>query len=627
MQRKTSPDPSGTRSNEISGWDPNEDRAFSVRRDTPLARVTGALGASRDPSRPTGSQRHSDEAFTRVILVIRWGCLAISLALAVIDIAAGSTMLLAWCAALFAIAVMRTLRPTVPATAARWRIGVPIAEVAVTTLAVATTGRWSSPLLLVLLSAIIVLGLRSGLRWGVAGGLGASAMVIGFDLFHSETHPLAVSGQWVVQLFLVAVVTGYARALTGEANRQHSMALDRLGRLADANALLFSLHRIAQTLPASLDLSEVLDSTVARLRSLVTVDRYAILIFEEADASWEVIRQEGLQLETRLGPTSLAEPLRQAMTDNGVVQIPNLAGRGLDSASNSGLYTVLRARGAVIGLLAVESGEANRYSARDVKMVSGFVEPMALAIDNGRWFRRLRTVGADEERTRIARDLHDRIGQSLAFVAFELDRISNREAKGESIGEELASLRSEVRVVIGEVRETLYDLRTDVSDKNDFITTMQGFAARLAERSGLKIELQLDSDSRLPLLQEREMWRIAQESLTNVERHAKAENVLVTWRCDGESAMVRVADDGNGFQAANAGRLDSYGILGMRERAASVGAQLEFESAPGEGTSVTCRLGANEVSPLAPEGFLKDIPVEADRNTNSDLDHLRNSAS
>ena len=136
-----------------------------------------------------------------------------------------------------------------------------------------------------------------------------------------------------------------------------------------------------------------------------------------------MIRQEGLQLDTRLGPTSLAEPLRKAITDNGVVQIPNLEGRGLDSASSSGLYTVLRARGAVIGLLAVESGEADRYSARDVKMLSGFVEPMALAIDNGRWFRRLRTVGADEERTRIARDLHDRIGQSLAFVALSLIHI------------------------------------------------------------------------------------------------------------------------------------------------------------------------------------------------------------
>ena len=184
-----------------------------------------------------------------------------------------------------------------------------------------------------------------------------------------------------------------------------------------------------------------------------------------------------------------------------------------------------------------------------------------------------------------------------------------------------------MREVIGEVRETLYDLRTDVSDKNDFISTMQGFAARVGERSGLNIELQLDGESRLPLIQEREMWRIAQESLTNVERHAQAENVQIVWRCDGESAMVRVADDGNGFQAANAGRLDSYGILGMRERAASIGAQLEFESAPGEGTAVTCRLGANEVSPLDPEGFLNDIQVEADRNPDSDFDHLRDSAS
>ena len=73
--------------------------------------------------------------------------------------------------------------------------------------------------------------------------------------------------------------------------------------------------------------------------------------------------------------------------------------------------------------MSIEHADAHHFTGRDVELLAGFVEPAALAIDNARWFGRLRTVGADEERTRIARDLHDRIGQSLAYLAFELDRI------------------------------------------------------------------------------------------------------------------------------------------------------------------------------------------------------------
>ena len=148
---------------------------------------------------------------------------------------------------------------------------------------------------------------------------------------------------------------------------------------------------------------------------------------------------------------------------------------------------------------------------------------MALAIDNARWFARLRTVGADEERTRIARDLHDRIGQSLAYLAFELDRIVTSQAKGDDVGTSLEQLRDDVRGVIREVRDTLYDLRTDVSDSQDMADHPRGLR-RPGDRAqpASSVELYCDRDARLPILQEREMWRIAQEALTNVERHSAA---------------------------------------------------------------------------------------------------------
>ena len=211
---------------------------------------------------------------------------------------------------------------------------------------------------------------------------------------------------------------------------------------------------------------------------------------------------------------------------------------------------------------------------------------------------RLRAVEAERaavaERTRIARDLHDRIGQSLAYMAFELDNIVSKETRGEEVGPALAQLRNDVRGVIREVRDTLYDLRTDVSDAHDIADTLEAYVARIHERSTLRVELFCDRDARLPLLQEREMWRIAQEALTNVERHSRADKARVLWRCNGESAALEVTDNGVGFPDGKAGRLDSYGIMGMRERASSIGATLELTSRPNEGSRVRCSLVRTE---------------------------------
>jgi signal transduction histidine kinase len=154
----------------------------------------------------------------------------------------------------------------------------------------------------------------------------------------------------------------------------------------------------------------------------------------------------------------------------------------------------------------------------------------------------------------------------------------------------LQQLRTDVRGVIREVRDTLYDLRTDVSESCDIVETLEGFIDRLRERSTLDFHLHADRGTRLPILQEREMWRIAQEALVNVERHAHARRVDVRWWCNGAAAALEVADDGAGFPEGKAGRLDSYGIIGMRERASSVGATLEIASAAGRGTVVRCVL-------------------------------------
>ena len=114
----------------------------------------------------------------------------------------------------------------------------------------------------------------------------------------------------------------------------------------------------------------------------------------------------------------------------------------------------------------------------------------------------------------------------------------------------------------------------------------------MRERSGLLTTLRAQETGRLPILQERELWRIAQEAVTNVERHARATQVTISWFCTGTGASLEGADDGIGFPVSRTGRLDSYGLVGMRERAASIGATLDVNSEPGHGTRVRCVLSA-----------------------------------
>ena len=528
------------------------------------------------------------------MLAIRWGTTMVSVALAGRAFADADWPVVIWCGVLVAYTVVRTVSPLRYVGGIRSLIEV-VCEVGLLVAAVSATDYWESPFVFSLTTAVIVAGFARGfgfaLRISVAAVLAISipwTLQPGYD-----SNEVRITVQWAVILLLVAVIAGYARRLTGEADRQRSLAFDRLTRLSDANALLFSLHRVAQSLPASLDMNDVLDTTVTRLRGLIDFSALAVFIFDETDANWQVIRREGVRLPTRLGPTELPEPLTRALTRNQMVEVTDLnrgGVEGLSPTSRCGLYTVLPARGAVIGLLALEHRDEGHFSRRDVEMLQGFVEPVALAIDNARWFSRLRTVGADEERTRIARDLHDRIGQSLAYLAFELDRLVARDGKGEPISTPLLQLRNDVRGVIREVRDTLYDLRTDVSESCDIVETLEGFVDRLRERTDIDLHLHADRAKRLPILQEREMWRIAQEALVNVERHAHARRVDIRWWCNGTAAALEVADDGAGFPEGKAGRLDSYGIIGMRERASSIGATLEIASVPGRGTIVRCVL-------------------------------------
>jgi signal transduction histidine kinase len=227
---------------------------------------------------------------------------------------------------------------------------------------------------------------------------------------------------------------------------------------------------------------------------------------------------------------------------------------------------------AVDGSIAV--GRALSHAERS--LVADLERQVALGLDNARRLSQLRALAVHAERARIARELHDQLGQDLAGLGFLIDS-----------GADNAELREAVGAIVRRLRDTLTDLRSDVDEDHDLTDTLAAFLSRVTDRSGLSTRLELPSAAspdRLPPVVERELLRITQEAVVNAERHSGAQEVRVLL----DGGVVEIRDDGIGLPGVIPER--HYGLMGMRERAEAIGGELEIESAPGRGTTVRCRV-------------------------------------
>src|SRR5207248_2846614 len=236
-------------------------------------------------------------AFSPLIPGIRWGTVVVGFVIAAlrgpIDGAVG-----AWGTALVVYAAIRTFFPLRYYEDDPWSLLQLLGELGLTVIAVAATGYWNSPFVFTVISAVMAAGFARGfgfaLRLAVACALALTIpYVVNATTSKSRSVRLQDSAQWSAELVLVALVAGYARRLFGEAEVRHSLALDRISRLAEANALLSSLHRVAQSLPSSFDLGEILESTVGRVRELVDCQVIGILLGDGAGTPWTVGGVEG----------------------------------------------------------------------------------------------------------------------------------------------------------------------------------------------------------------------------------------------------------------------------------------------------------------------------------------------
>jgi signal transduction histidine kinase len=556
------------------------------------------IGGPASAATPAGGR------FPALILALRWATVSTGAFLSLVELRT-SVAAMAATSLLCLYAGFRILRP-LPRPEGRDAPAVSIAvELAVATAAVAISGGWNSPYVFVVLVPVLLAGFTRGYPGGfAAAGAAGVLLLLAGSTTSSAQAPTETASQVVLVYAATGALAGYARRLFVDAVAEQASFEDRVSSLTEANALLSQLTSVALTLPSSLDLGDTVTATMGHLGQLFEFSGATVLVLDAATGTWRAEGVTGLPAPAPMTTSQLPPPLLQLALRNGsrlpargAVAEPGLdptAGRsGLWAEARSGMYAPLVARDHLVGLVALERVDATPFDGRDAEVLTGLAEPLALAIDNGLWFDRLRMLGAEGERDRLARDLHDRFAQGLAYVNLELDRLSRHPEPGP----QLVELRHQVHGLLGEVRETLRQLRSRVSPTAGLADLLSAELPRFADRTGITARFDADphTSRRLPVTVEQELWRISQEALANVERHSDAKAIDVTWTCDGHHARLVVADDGAGFDSARLMTAASAtsGMTAMRERANAIGARLLVDSHPGGGTWIQVEVTVN----------------------------------
>jgi len=366
---------------------------------------------------------------------------------------------------------------------------------------------------------------------------------------------------------------------------------------------LESLNEVGNALATETDLDRLLDLIARRLRELLSARLVTVLLPTGAgDLRFAAVAGEG-------GEQLLSQTIARTGSKSGRVLERGQSER-VDSVlddpdvdhettrligARTGLWVPLLVRGRAIGVLAAHDklGRDVRFTDGDVRIAETFATRAALAVDLSERIAQdslRRAVETQElERRRLARELHDETGQALASILLGLKTLEEK-TDDDAARSAIEELRELVVATLQDVRRLAVELRPSALDDFGLVAALERLTHSFAEQSGIKVDFQAAiADKRLPAEAETALYRVVQESLTNVVKHAQARRVsILVTRTNGAVKAV-VEDDGRGFDSEKATDR-GFGLVGMRERLALVGGRLEIETALDGGTTIAAEV-------------------------------------
>lgn len=430
----------------------------------------------------------------------------------------------------------------------------------------------------------------------------------------SQSFDVALPGTTETQHYeLRVVIVGAAEGLViARKNGRHkaaeatlaSLSQDRGQRVAERTHELTSLLQVMQEVTSTLELTPLLQLILDRLRTVIDYSGAAIF----------TLAGEGeLELLLYHGPIPQAElryrwPFAQDQVNAEVIRqrrpiiIPDVhadtpLARAYQATSGPHVQYVrtwmgvpLVVKDQVIGMLGFDHDQPNYYTAHLADLALAFASQAAIAIENARLYEQARLVASLEERQKLARELHDSVSQALYGIALGartaralLDRDPAK------VVEPLDYVLSLADAGLTEMRALIFELRPESLAAEGLVAALEKQSAAIQARYGIAMATTLTCEPTLGLTEKQALYRIAQEAMHNVVKHAQASQITLRLVCEAETLVLAIGDNGIGF--APTGDFPGHlGLRSMRERAERMGATLTITSAPGAGTAIAVRL-------------------------------------
>lgn len=377
---------------------------------------------------------------------------------------------------------------------------------------------------------------------------------------------------------------------------------------------------IAEVLNRSFTLREALDGALHRIVDLMDIETGWIFLLEPDAGQFRLAADVNLPAALSVaskrrmaGDCRCITMLREGQLTEAINLIQCLRlEQALPQAPESHRHASvpLIAQDQTVGILNLLLPQGRSFSGEELHMLESIGHELAITIQRARLFEQVRDqehtrrellqrllVAQEEERRRIAQDLHDHAGQMMTALIIQLAQLASRtEYADGQMSAALQKLHTLAQQGLDDLRKLVYDLRPSVLDDLGLGPAIRSYMDTYVRPAGLQVDLHLaDMENRLPQELETVAFRIIQEASTNVLRHAQAHRIEVRVDRRGEGLLIMVRDDGIGFDPEQGGRdKATLGIHGMRERAQLVGGTLQVLSVPGVGTTILARLPLHE---------------------------------
>lgn len=368
-------------------------------------------------------------------------------------------------------------------------------------------------------------------------------------------------------------------------------------REREQRILVEALRQTVTTMSSTLDLDKVLDHILDTIGHITPYDG-ANVLFVESDLV-HVVRQRGY-IEKGLGEDWLKQPIPitrltalQQMMDMGKPQAtPNTmtssmwAGFPQADWIHSNVIAPIRLANRILGFLSLDSATPGFFTEAHADQLQVFADQAAIAIQNARLYDRAKKAAIVEERSRLANELHDTISQTLWSISLVSERLPELwEINREEGQRSLADLHQLAQGALAEMRSLLLELRPAVLIDEKLGTLIRQLAHVIAPRTGLDFSVTIKNQNPLPPEVQVALYRVLQESLNNITRHALAKRVEIFFDSSPGQLELTIRDDGRGFDPARIAP-GHLGLSIMRDRLQSIGAKLETISQPNAGTFI-----------------------------------------